>query len=366
MGGLDSSNAMADAQAQGQEEYAKAHPILSTGARVLGGFLAGPETGLPKLAPAAKPAAAPSIAQLKADAGAAYQAAHNSGVVASAPSFDTMVADLDAKLAARGIDPTLHPSSTAVVKRLNDAMGKPVDFQGIDTRRRIAGHGVEASGLNKSDRAMSRVIQDHIDEYVDNLKPADLVGGANPQQAAADLNNARDLYSRAAKAQTIQGLIDKAGVNGSGYTASGFENALRVQFRKLANNDRGMARFSPEERKAIERVASGGHFASLNNAFRWLGKFSPQGFFPAMAGLGAVTTAGPAGLALPAAGLAGRVGATAMTKAAARRAVDIASRGRNAAPAIPQPALQLPQLPPQGSLPYGLGILLPQQSVSGQ
>lgn len=363
-GSLDASNAAADTQAAGQDAYASANPRLSKAANIAGGFLAGPEGGLPSLPAPIPKQIAPSVSQLRADATTAYNAAHNSGVVTSAPSYDQMLADLNAKLAARGIDPTLHPNSTAVVKRLNDSAGTPMTFQQIDTQRRIAGHGIDASALNKGDKSMSRLIQDHIDDYVDNLKPADLVGGTNPQQAAADLNNARDLYSRSAKATTIQNLIDKAGVNGSNYTASGLENSLRVQFRKLANNDRGMARFSQAEQAAIKRVATGGSPASMNNALRYLGKFSPQGFFPAIAEMGAVGVMGPGALALPAAGFAGRVGATAMTKAAANRAVDLAALGRTATAIPVTPALQLPQLTPLSRLPAGLlgsGLLQPQR-----
>lgn len=353
-GGLNSSNAAADSQTAAQDTYAAAHPVLSTGAKIAGGFMAVPDGGLPTLPPKAPKQIAPSIAALKSDASTAYTAAHNSGVVASPNSYDAMLGDLNAKLQARGIDPTLHPASTAVVKRLNDAAGAPIDFQGIDTQRRIAGHGIDAAGLNKGDKAMSRFIQDHIDEYVDNLKPTDIVGGANPQQAVADLNNARDLYSRSAKATTIQNLIDKAGINGSNYTASGLENSLRVQFRKLANNDRGMSRFTKAEQEAIKRVATGGSPASMNNALRYLGKFSPQGFFPAIAEMGAVGVMGPSALALPAAGFAGRVGATAMTKAAAQRALDMAALGNTAAAIPAAPALQLPRLTARSALPLGL------------
>lgn len=43
-GGLDQSNAAADAQSQAQAQYAAAHPIISTAAQLAGGALAGPES----------------------------------------------------------------------------------------------------------------------------------------------------------------------------------------------------------------------------------------------------------------------------------------------------------------------------------
>lgn len=51
LGGLDSSNAMADAQAEGQGGYAARHPVLSAGANILGGFLTGAPEGIAKNLP---------------------------------------------------------------------------------------------------------------------------------------------------------------------------------------------------------------------------------------------------------------------------------------------------------------------------
>lgn len=353
-GGINASNAAADAQTAARDTYAKQNPKSSFLANVAGGFMAVPEGGQARLPNIPPKQVAPTIGQLKTDASAAYKSAENSGVIASAPSYGQMASDLEQKLAALGIDATLHPNATAAAKRVLENQGQDMSLQALETQRRIAGHAIDASTMNKADRRMAHIIQDHIDDYVGNLQPADLVAGANPQQAAADLNNARDLYSRSAKASTIQGLIDKAGVNGSNYTASGYENSLRVQFRKLANNDRAMRRFSSPEQDAIKRVATGGSAASLNNGLRYLGKFSPQGFFPAVTEMGAVATLGAPALAIPAAGFAGRVGATAMTKAAAKRAVDLAALG-NTATAIPATVpLQLPRLTPRSAVPYGI------------
>lgn len=183
------------------------------------------------------------------------------------------------------------------------------------------------------------------------------------QDAVSSLNNARSLWARSAKAQTIQKVIDKAGISGSGYSSSGYENALRTGFRNLAKNDAAMARFNPDEQAAIRQVATGGSALSATNLLRQVGKLSPQGAIPLIMELGGAAYGGPPVLAVPAAGLAARMGATALQKAAAKRALDLALMGRDAAPVTRQGILAIPQLPGADGMPYGI---LGSQLLAGQ
>lgn len=177
---------------------------------------------------------------------------------------------------------------------------------------------------------------------------------AGPQDTIDALNSARDLWARSSKAQTLQNIIDKAKNNSTGFAQSGYENALRSGFRKLLNNDRGISRFSPPEVAAIKQVATGGSSLSATNLLRQVGKLSPQGAVPILAEIGLYGGLGPAALAAPAAGIAGRTGATILQKAAAKRAVDLAAMGRGAAIPLRNPPLQLPQLTSRSAIPLGL------------
>lgn len=174
-----------------------------------------------------------------------------------------------------------------------------------------------------------------------------------PQDTIDALNNARDLWSRSAKAQTLQNIIDKAKNNSTGFAQSGYENALRSGFRKLLNNDRGISRFNPDEVSAIKQVATGGSPVSATNLLRQVGKLSPQGAIPILSEIGMYGVAGPSALAVPAAGLAGRAGATMLQSAAARNAVRLAALGKTAVPQAVPAALRLPTAVPS-QLPYGL------------
>lgn len=70
-GGFDAMNANADSQQQGQDTFAAAHPVLSTIARVGGGFLAGPS-----LANVRIPAAIPKVPAIKPMAAEAHKAGY--------------------------------------------------------------------------------------------------------------------------------------------------------------------------------------------------------------------------------------------------------------------------------------------------
>lgn len=351
-GGLDASNAMADAAAARTSKFNKDHPYASTALQLAGGLAAAPDGGAKTVAaPLAK---IPTVSQLKDTARAAYKAADQSGLIISGDAVKGMVSNVEADLASKGFDANLHPKTLSVVKRLqavaDDGTGNPqnVTLQGMEVLRKVAGQATQ--NMDKADKFMSRVVQDHIDNLMENLGPNDVVGKPDPA-AINSLADARDAWKRAAKGEQIDSLISKAKLNAPNFSASGYENALRTQFRKLANSDRGMARFSPAEQEAIRRVAKGG---PIENSLRMLGKFSPHGVVSTAMGMGTgFAVGGPAGAAaLPILGGLSRVGATALT---ARNANAVSELVRNGGPLSKAISL-LPQVT-KGSPPVPLGLL---------
>lgn len=370
-GGFDAMNANADAQAQTQGAYAKVNPVKSFAAGFVGG------AGMPEGAAASLPAiassqVAPTIASLNAAKKAAYAVVDNSPMKIAAPEIAQLHSDLQAQLARMGLTektlPKLAPKVDAAMDSLKDAAAGDQTLQGMDIQRRIA--GIAAGSIDKTERAAARIVQDGIDGLITNLQPSQLSGPID--QAAMDaLPKARDLASRSFKAQQLQDIIDKAKNNSTGFAQSGYENALRSGFRKLLNNPRGIARFSPDEVASIKQVATGGSGLSATNLLRQVGKLSPQGAVPILAEAGMYLAGGPGTLAVPAAGIAGRMGATALQKAAAQRAVSLAAMGKQgvaAARALPMPPpIGLPRLPVNGALPYGaLNPLLLSQGQNSQ
>lgn len=272
----------------------------------------------PGLAPVSK--SVPTLEELDAAAKAAYKRASDAGIVVSEGSFKGLKTRLVTALKKEGIDKTLHPSTTAAIKRITETKG-PVTLEGLETLRRIAS---DAKGsLSAADRRLAARVVDDLDDYVDNLGSKDVTAG-NPAQAAA-LKEARDLYSRKKKAEEIDKLIRDAQDSAANFSGSGLENALRTEFRKLSKNEKRMRRFSKEEQAAIRKVARGG---PLENTARFIGKFAPTGVVSGVltGGAGAII-GGPLGAALPLAGIAGRATATRMTVRNAKAAGELMRRG---------------------------------------
>ena len=300
----------------------------------------------------------PTKEQLSTDATAAYKRAEDAGIAVSPSSFSKMKGELLDQLEKEGIDPDLHPDSTAALKRIASIEG-PVTLEKLETLRKIAN---DAKGsLKPADQRMAGQIVDHIDDYVDNLGQGDVVAG-DPAKAAA-LKEARDLYARKKKTDEIDQLIHRAELSAPNFSASGMENALRTEFRGLAKNERKMRRFTPEERAAIERVATGG---PVQNALRMLGKLAPScvvsGGMSAGAGL---AIGGPAGaVLLPAIGGGSRLLATRMTSNAAKAAQELMRRGPNPESMVGPPAPAAPALPsvaPAAAISRSLSSMSPEE-----
>ncbi len=292
-------------------------------ARVIGALAGGSITGAAEgIAAARKAPKVPTTQELKTQGSNAYQAAEQAGVIVSKSSFKNMVSNLEKDLADAAIDQTLHPKAIAALKRLQDTNDN-VTLKGIDVLRRVANGA--ASSADKDERRIARIIKDAIDEYVDGLTPADLVAG-DASKAVGELKRARELWSKATKGDTIETIIQKAKDSSSQFSGSGYENALRTQFRGLAKNERSMRRFNKEEQAAIRKVANGG---PVENTLRLFGKLAPTGIVSGGIGTSlGYAAGGPAGaVALPAVGLASRAGATAMTARNARAASELMRRG---------------------------------------
>lgn len=266
---------------------------------------------------------APSIEQLRTEKNAAYKRSEEAGVQISEFSFKKLKGKILNELGER-VDPTLHPDTTAALKRVMDTKGA-LSLEKLDQLRQIAN---DAKGsIKPADQRLAARVVDSIDEFVDGISAKDITRG-DPAGAAA-LKEARALNTRLKKGEQIQELFDRAEIKaGANYSQSGLENALRAEFKSLALKQKQMRRFTPEERAAIIKVAKGG---KLENAMRFLGKFAPTGVVSATlsGGLGAMVM-GPGGVAIPMAGLVGRAAATRMTLRNAQRASETVRRGRNA------------------------------------
>lgn len=273
--------------------------------------------------------AAPTVKQLEDEAGRLYEQAENSGVMFDQSTVAAKVNDIAARAMSEGIDPTLHPGATAALKRLTDASSRGLTVKEARTLRKVIG-AAEKDFTNGDQVRIAGIMRRQFDELLNTVP---------------ELRPANALYARASKGDMIETAIELAGSRAGQFTGSGFENALRTEFRAL---DRQIIRgelkgLSEAEIAAIRKIARGGN---LENALRGLGKLAPTGVvsmgmgggLPFLVGnaLGGPAMGAAAAGATMGAGMAGRAGATALQKRNAAVASALARRG---GPVARQPLL---------------------------
>ena len=197
--------------------------------------------------------AAPSINQLKERSKDLYRQLDQSGVKVKAKVFDNFVDAINKKVSKEGIDVDLHPASSAVIRRLNKEKGINKGFSDLNTLRQIASDA--AGNINPKDARIGRIILDRIDNGIDGL--------ANV--AGKDARGARQLWRRAKVSEAISGMMEDASL-----AASGLENGLRIEARKILKSRKKRRGFTSSELNAIKELEAGSGAA---NAAKFLGKF---------------------------------------------------------------------------------------------
>jgi hypothetical protein len=259
---------------------------------------------------------APSMDDLRARATALYNQADQAAALPRtglAPAVQGITDD------ARNLamDPMLTPTASRVADNLADAATSPdpnITFRELDVLRRQA--NIPAGDFtNPAQAAIGSRMIEGIDDFIDQADPA----------LSEALGEARDMWSRLRRSETIENAISRAQNQ-----ASGFENGIRVQFRALLNNPRAMRGFTAAEREAIEGVVRG---STLGNAMRLLGKFGFD-FQQNTNALGAALGAGvgslgglPFAIGVPAVGSAARFASERMTNAGANRVLGLLANG---------------------------------------
>ena len=197
--------------------------------------------------------AAPDIKTLKAKVTSAYNDLDNLGIRVQPKVYEIFANTLNARLKKEGIDPTLHPKSSAVINRIMDDIGQSKRPSELETLRKIA-QGAAAS-IEKPDARLGTMIINEIDKGLDSLS----------SQVGGKFKEARALSQRAFKSQTITDMIENAT-----HTASGMENGLRIEARKILKNKKKSRGFTADEMKALRQIEEG---TTAANTAKFLGKF---------------------------------------------------------------------------------------------
>lgn len=313
-----------------------AEPYAGAAGAVIGGL----GTGMAESLTAGLPSK--TIASVQKAADDSYQAVNKSGMQIAPDALTKLVTNIKSGLNEIGLNektmPVMAKKSATALDYLESASDVPMSLQELEMQRRIAGLGYDP--LNKTDTKASYIIKDAIDNFVkkDLADPTNVIG-ATDQNAISSLSNARDLWAKSAQAQTIQDTINKAAAQskwgGASVISPTFEQSLRTKFGALAANQRGMAQFPSDVQTAIKQVATGGSPVSAQNLLRYVGSFSPTSVLPGMAEIYGATTHPTYAIPAAAAGFGAKIGATALTKNAANRALATALQGHALPAAAP-------------------------------
>lgn len=316
-------------------------------ARAGGALIAGLGVGKAQRAIQAGKVPVQTTQELKDAANAAYTEAKKSGVLVSENKFKNAVTDIEKKISDEefGFDAELHPLANRALQRLKEASGNQ-SFNQLNILRRVVKNAISKS-TDKDERRVALTIRDELDKFVKDLKPTEVISG-DPQKGLAAFEKARGFWEKVSKDDIITRAVNKAKNRTETISGSGLENALRNEFRKIAQNDNIMRTFSKSEQEAILDIVRGNLTA---NAFRRLGTFAPSGLKGFLAGSMGSTVgsgigsylAGPAGamiggpiagIVTAGAGAAGKKIAELLTKNRAIRAGEV-MRGRPPGPQKP-------------------------------
>jgi hypothetical protein len=269
------------------------------------GMAAGIAAGIPFAIGAKGTLQAPTVQELKGQAGQQYKFAEDVGAVFKKNSYNQFANKLESTLAKEGLDKTLQPRVFAALERIKDTKNSNVTLENMEILRRIGQSA--GSSIDASERRLASILVDNLDDFVENAQPGQLSKGSS--EAVRALTDARELWKRAKKTEIIDDLVASAELRAeANYTQSGVENALRRKLVNLADNPKKLRAFSKEEQELIKSTAKGG---SVQNALRLLGKLAPTGAVSAgVSGGAGFVFGGPYGaVGLPLIGGAARKGA---------------------------------------------------------
>jgi hypothetical protein len=275
-----------------------------TGSPTLG-MAAGVAAGIPFAMGAKGTLQAPTVQELKGQAGQQYKFAEDVGAVFKKNSYNQFANKLESTLAKEGLDKALQPRVFAALERIKDTKNSNVTLENMEILRRIG--QAAGSSADASERRLASIMVDNLDDFVETAQPSQLAKGSS--EAVSALTDARELWKRAKKTEILDDLVASAELRAdANFSQSGMENALRRKLVTLADNPKKLRAFTKEEQNAIKVAAKGG---PIQNALRLVGKLAPTGIVSGGGSVGlGYLAGGPIGaVGLPIAGGIARKGA---------------------------------------------------------
>lgn len=272
--------------------------------------------------------AAPSAEQLRQAGGAVFDEISELGVTIEPKQFTELLKRADKAARDAGGRPRTTPQVFGVIDEFAEVAesGRPIDLDEIDQMRRVAQNAADT--IDRSQKVPALAIIDEIDTFLDDAGDKFLT---KPEGVSVgeEYRRARQLWGRARKSEAIDELFVAAQD-----TASGFENGLRIEARKLLKNKKRSKFFSAKEKEALKQISQGTKASNLAKLVGRLGLTEGQAVNivnPAIGGGAAFALFGtPGAIAVPAIGQVSKGLAQRLTKNNARLADQVVRAGSNA------------------------------------
>jgi hypothetical protein len=250
----------------------------------------------------------PTVSELKAASRAGYNHPDVAAVEINPQSTALLSTKIESDLAQRGFRPANEPAVFSAVRELNPPSGvASVKVADIDSARKVLGNIAkerDAVGAQTPRAAAANVAIDHINDYLPNLAPADVIAG-DAVRASEILKDAQANWGAAKRAQAVDLQLTradrqaaKAGMGGN------VENAMRQKISAILDNPKRTVGFSDAEKQAMEDIVRG---TKTRNALRSAGKLGVDGGLSLMLNTGAAIGSGGATIPITTAGTIARI-----------------------------------------------------------
>lgn len=193
---------------------------------------------------------------LRSDASQAFKDAKTSGAVFNQESSSQLPSEIEANLANTGkMNARLHGDTLSVLDDMkNDPDINNLSLEDLHQYRQLFGQAVNnnlhPNGALKPDAMKANQAIDVIDNLINDAKnnPQAHLATDNPD-ALASFQKGMDLWSKSARANDIERIMDRADMMDQPATA------LRTGFKTLASNPKRMRGFSDEDQDLIRKAA---------------------------------------------------------------------------------------------------------------
>jgi hypothetical protein len=253
-----------------------------------------------------KLAETPSQDFLESKASQLFKEARDSGVQLDPKTFAGNMGQIAKDLRNEGYDPRLYPKIAVALGELKNIKTSK-DFNELNTLRKFI-MGAQKS-VDPEEMRLATMLKADFDNYLANIPDAAVIGGS--KEGLAAWKEARDTYTKLSKADIFTEMLEKAKLEKHKLTQSGTENALFRELRKLAENPKRMRLFSKAEQEAILEAGKGGN---IQNAMRFMSRFTPTGPVSGMFAGGAMLANPAVAIPFEAASVLSKAGATKIRK----------------------------------------------------